>query len=557
MLGGLDDPGPRGPKWLVGMGNLYCAERYFCINSLLGRTAFMRSLGTRVYNIFFHTHTVSGVAISAVLFIIFFAGALSLYKQEMYQWENPASRGKAAQQINYDRLINRLDSVHSGLKYAPEIRVVLPTKAKPMYSIYASVQHAGREGYMTVFYNSIDDKITTLEQGNTSTLGETLYRLHFLDQIPLYLGRYIAGFVALFFAFAIITGVLIHWKNIISKFYAFSFKKTKKQFWTNAHTVFGLIGLPFQLMYAITGAFYLLSVFILAPAVILLFNNDQDKLVTLLYPTEAFHAHEKLAASAAHGSIDEGLAKIRRDYPAYTVSYLEIINLGRKNAVLGAELINKEAFNANGTVVLDLLSGQYKLDIKPGSKNYTQSLLNGIATLHFANFGGLLTKALYFVLSIFTCFVIISGVLMWKQARDKPSYTIKQRTFHHRVTILYFSACFSLFPATGLLFMMEIIVPMGVGHVDRVNSLFFVFWLIIAFCCYFMKTESRIIGFCLALGGILSLGVPVVNGTMTGDWIWSTYNKLPYVFAVDFLWLLTGIASLLFAGAIDRKKIKN
>lgn len=515
----------------------------------------MKGLGPRMYNIFFHTHTVSGIAISAVLFIIFFAGALSLYKQEMYQWENPASRGEAVQPINYDRIIDRLDSVHSGLKDAPEIRIVLPARAKPIYSIYASVKHAGSEAYVTVFYNPIDDKITTLEQGNTSTVGETLYRLHFLDQIPLYVGRYIAGFVALFFAFAIVTGVLIHWKNIISKFYAFSFKKTKKQFWTNAHTVFGLIGLPFQLMYAITGAFYLLSVFILAPAVILLFNNDQDKLVTLLYPTEAFHAHEGLAAPAVHGSIDAGLAKIRRDYPAYAVSYLELINLGRENAVLSAELINKEAFNANGTVVLDLLSGQYKLEIKPGSKNYTQSLLNGIAALHFANFGGLLTKALYFVLSMFTCFVIISGVLMWKQARDKPSYTIRQRAFHHRVTMLYFSACFSLFPATGLLFMTELIVPMGAGHVDQVNSLFFVFWLLLAVCCYFIKTERRIIGVCLALGGIISVGVPVVNGMITGDWMWSTYNKLPYVFAVDFLWLLTGIASLLIARAIDRNPV--
>lgn len=514
----------------------------------------MKGLGTRLYNIFFHTHTVSGIVISAVLFIIFFAGAISLYKQEMYQWENPAARGQAARKINYEQLIHRLDSARSGIENAQEIRVVIPTQAKPIYTIYAGFKEAGSEVYVTAFYNPIDDKITTLEQGSTSTVGETLYRLHFLDHIPLYLGRYIAGFVALFFAFAIITGLLIHWKNIVSKFYAFSFRKTKKQFWTNAHTVFGLIGLPFQLMYAITGAFYLLSVFILAPAVILLFNNDQDKLVTMLYPTEYFHEHEGMAAAAIHGSIGDGLAKIRGDYPAYTVSYLEIINLGRKNAVLSAELINKETFNANGTVVLDLLSGQYKLEIKPGHKNYAQSLLNGIAVLHFANFGGWLTKALYFVLSIFTCFVIISGVLMWKQARDKPSYTNRQRAFHHRVTICYLSVCFSLFPATALLFLTELIVPMAEGHVDRVNSLFFALWLVVAVCCYFRKTEARITGFCLALGGILSLGVPFANGMMTGDWMWYTFNRLPYVFAVDLLWLITGILSLLFAGAMDRKK---
>ncbi|MBN4724627.1 PepSY domain-containing protein, partial [Escherichia coli] len=92
-----------------------------------------------------------------------------------------------------------------------------------------------------------------------------LYRLHFFDQIPFYIGRYIAGFVALFFLFAVIAGVLIHWRNIVSKFYGFSLKGSLKQIWTSSHTVFGLLGLPFQLMYAVTGAYYMLSILILAP----------------------------------------------------------------------------------------------------------------------------------------------------------------------------------------------------------------------------------------------------------------------------------------------------
>ena len=513
----------------------------------------MKGLGNRSYNILFHTHTVSGIVIGAVLFIIFFAGAISLYKQEIYQWEDPAARIPVLDSIDYERVLMQLDSIKPGVKEAHEVGVKLPSDARPVYTFYAALEDSTGTNYATFTYNPHTDKITELFQGDGSTTGETLYRLHFLDQIPWYIGRYIAGFVSLFFAFAVITGLLIHWKNIVSKFYAFSFRNVKKQFWTNAHTVFGIIGLPFQLMYAITGAFYLLSVFILAPAVVVLFKGDQDKLVTMIYPPEAFHGHDQKFPPAIHMPIAEGLEQIRDDHPGYRVSYVEIINPGRERAVMAADLVNGQAFNQDGTVVLDLHSGEYKLRIKPGEKSYTQSILSGISKVHFASFGGWLMKALYFILSIFSCFVIISGVLLWKEARNKPSYSEKQRRFHQRVTTLYLSVCFTLFPATALLFIAEQLVPREAGHADVVNMLFFVGWLVFAIVGYLRKTEKQITAYCLLLGGILALVVPLVNGFCTGDWIWLSLKQHPYVFITDGIWLITGIVSMLLVFMMRKK----
>ena len=290
----------------------------------------MKGLGPRAYNILFHTHTVSGIVISAVLFVIFFAGAISLYKQEIYQWEDPTARIAVIDNINYERMITRLDSIKTGVKEADEVRVVLPTNKRPVYTIYAPVADKSEGEFATFIYNPYTDYVTELfnGDGNGSTTGDTLYRLHFLDQVPWYIGRYIAGFVSLFFAFAVIAGVLIHWRNIVPKFYAFSFKQVRKQFWTNAHTVFGIIGLPFQLMYAITGAFYMLSVFILAPAVVILFKGDQE-LVTMIFPTEAFHEHESDVHSSDLMPIGKGLQQIRQDYPG--ISYLLSGNRNHKS----------------------------------------------------------------------------------------------------------------------------------------------------------------------------------------------------------------------------------
>ncbi len=504
----------------------------------------MKGLNPRAYNILFHTHTVTGIVISAVLFVIFFAGAVSLYKQEIYQWEDPQARIPLVKDIDYERLIQRLDSLRPGVAQADEVRVRMPAETRPVYTVYAPLEDSTGTHYRTFLYNPVTDTVTDPAEGDGSTTGETLYRLHFLDQVPWYVGRYIAGFVSLFFAFAVITGLLIHWKNIVAKFYAFSFKQAAKQFHTNAHTVFGIIGLPFQLMYAITGAFYMLSVFILAPAVLVVFKGDQDRLITLIYPPEAFHAHGEEAAAASHMPIQDGVRRIRTDYPGYDIAYLEIINPGKIGAALGADLVDRQAYNGNGTVVLDLQSGAYKLEIAPGGRTYLQSVLQGIANIHFADFGGWLVKALYFILSIFTCFVIISGVLIWREARNKPTYTERQRRFHHRVTMGYLAVCFGLFPATALLFVAEQLVAPGPGHAHTVNNLFFWGWLGFALLGYFSKTVPRVTHRNLLVGGVLACGVPVANGIATGDWLWRSAGVLPYVCLTDAVWLLTGLLAL-------------
>ena len=44
-------------------------------------------MSNRNYNVFFNTHTVSGIVISIALYVIFFAGAFALFKGEIQIWE--------------------------------------------------------------------------------------------------------------------------------------------------------------------------------------------------------------------------------------------------------------------------------------------------------------------------------------------------------------------------------------------------------------------------------------------------------------------------------------
>ncbi|GAB3775870.1 PepSY domain-containing protein [Spirosoma horti] len=514
----------------------------------------LNGLGSRTYNIMFHTHTVSGIVISVALYIIFFAGAFTLFKDEFYQWENPKARIQLVESIDYEAVIEKVVRQYPEFDIHKEIRFSLPSEEKPLLSVYGTLtKPKGKSEFISFLYNPVSG---TLQRNYPyiTTVGETLYRLHFLDQLP-YAGRWIAGFVALFFLFASVTGVLIHWRNIVTKFYGFSLKGARKQFWTNAHTVFGLIGLPFQLMYAVTGAFYLLTLLILLPAVLVLYGGDQQKVFAMIRPNEGITLSEKSPNTTENKSISTVVANIKADYPGYAITYIEIGNLNREDALLTARIVDRQLFTGDGLVSMYMKKGKKAVEVIPGNKKYVESVVDGIARLHFARFGGLLLKGIYFILALFTCFVIISGVLLWKEARNKKNYTDQQKRFHHRVTIWYMAICLGLFPAVPLLFISELVVPGQSGsHSTLVNTIFFFSWIGFIGIGVFINKEPRLTQLFLLLGGLFSLCVPIVNGIQTHDWLWHSMSAgKTYVLGTDLFWLSVGIITIILYGIAQKK----
>jgi len=70
----------------------------------------LKALKPRLYNVIFHTHTVSGIVISFVLFIIFYAGAFSLFRHELYKWENPLARFEKQEHVDYDKTLKLIEN---------------------------------------------------------------------------------------------------------------------------------------------------------------------------------------------------------------------------------------------------------------------------------------------------------------------------------------------------------------------------------------------------------------------------------------------------------------
>lgn len=513
-------------------------------------------MNNRNYNIYFHTHTVSGIVISVVLFVIFFAGSFSFFRDEIINWERSESVAHTKEiQIDYDAALKNLDKKHildgrniSISKSSNERRVNVY-----MEGTQDSLAPAKQKESQFFYLDTQNFKAQTYEE--SYSLGEFLYRLHFLAQIPYPVGYYLSGFIALFFLFAIITGVLLHWNKIVSNFYIFRPKEKLKTIWTDAHTALGMIGLPFQFVYAVTGAFFMIKLVIVAPAVLALYNGDDKKLYDdLEYNESTFKFENKKIANPF--SINEFVAKAKSNWKDFEVSNVEIKNYGDANMhiLINGEMPYDQKFTAVGKIVYKIADGKVIAKKNPITENnYLDVVKNVLYRIHFGDYGGYALKIISFVLGIITCFVIISGVMIWLVARDKKNMPEKKRRFNNSVVRIYLAICLSMYPVTALAFICtKVFHPLGQSNIFNV---YFISWLVLIVFFLLKRDINFTNKWTLISGSILGFLIPIANGVCTGNWFWKTFaaNQVQ-IFFVDIFWIVLASITLYVSFKLKQTK---
>lgn len=512
----------------------------------------LQRLGRRAYNVFFHTHTVAGITISAALFVIFYAGAFALFREEIYQWENPAVRYIDHQELSVERTIAAVREAIPELAEEKRLTIRTGHAADPLPLVYGFKWDTDTTTtFFSTSVNPADGYAVTASDEPITTVGETLYRLHYFGQIPM--GIYISGLVSLFFLFATVTGVMIHWQNIVQKFYAFTTRPKWKTIWTNAHTVLGVIGLPFQIIYAVTGAFYGILILLLIPAALIFYGGDSAAVRAAVVPSQGI-TYSDSAAVVSYEDVDGLVARAQARYPEASIRYMRFMNYGREDGTASFFYDDRQTLTGQGETVYRINTEEVLFDTPPFAGEYVTSVFSLIGRLHFATYGGIGVKIIYFVLAMLTCFMLLAGILLWQAARDKKQYTDKQKQFHHRITKFNLALCLSLFPAVAIIFLANKGVPMDwAGRTHWVDGIFFASWLVLLLLGLRWNNYRRLNANYLIIGGLLGLLVPLANGIVTGDWLFKAFAAgQHYVASVDLAWLITGVVALV--GGIRTRK---
>ncbi|MEM6270401.1 MAG: PepSY-associated TM helix domain-containing protein [Bacteroidota bacterium] len=506
-----------------------------------------KRLPLRAYNVLFHTHTVSGIVISLALFVIFFCGAFTLFRHEIYHWENQDVRRIKEAPVDYEQVLTVLQTNHPNFAPEKSFTLRLASEEMPVVQFFGSEHVIGDTARKFQRFRAKLDPVTLAEipsDPKPTTVSDTLYRLHFFGQIPV-IGLWLSGLTALFFLFAIVTGVLIHWQDIVKKFYAFSIRRSAKQIWTLGHTSLGIIGLPYQVMYAITGALFGLLTLLLAPSAYILFDGNRDQIIAAVAPERAARP-DSVNYHFPPVSLNELQKTVDTTFADYATTTVRVSNYGKETGLALFYVDDHATIQGNGVLALQIHGGKEVARVDPVEKGYTETVDDLLLRLHFGTYGNPLTKWIYFILAIMTCFMLLSGIMLWQKARDNARYTDKQRRFHYVITKWMICVSLALFPGVALLFLANKWIPIDTpGHTTYVNAVFFLGWVALIATGLFRKGYFSVYRWYLALGGVLSLLVPITNGIVTGDWFWiAIADGMGYVAGVDLFFLSVGIVTL-------------
>ncbi len=511
-------------------------------------------MNLRNYNIYFHTHTISGIIVTALLYVIFFAGSFAFFKSEISNWQKGTPDDRSLlQATNYNNLADSLDQQYH--LYGRDLSFYFNEHARQIrVSLSASkdtLNPAGKKRHFFSF-DPVSRKALKYEEGYD--LGEFLYRLHFLApvngvaKLGFPLGYYIAGTVAAMFLFALITGLLLHWEKIVSNFYLFRPWEKLKTVWTDLHTALGVISFPFLLVFSITGAYFLItSVLFMPPAVQFGYGGNQDSLYADMgYKEHTYDFKNTPAPVTVHFNayLDSAYARWGKEVK---IQSLEVQNYGDRNmhVIVNGAVGYSKKLTSKGFLVYNVESGKLLEQRHPMSDNtYADVADNLLYVLHFGSFGGFAVKILYFLLGICGCIVIISGVLIWHKARDKKSTSEHKRKFNNWLTHIYLAICLSMYPVTAAAFIVFKIFPdRGMGFTYRV---YFWSWLIVAVLPLLRRDSYKTNRDCLLAGSLLGFLVPVANGMVSGNWIWVSFkHRYHDILLIDMFWLLFATGTLL------------
>lgn len=513
----------------------------------------------RKYNIYFHTHTISGIITAALLFVIFFAGSFSFFKDDISAWQRGQSVSGGQVDADYNHLLDSLSRNYNlmgrnidfyFLRQGQGAYVNLSTSqdttvSKPTAG--GSVQRgrgrraAGEDSAYFLYYFA-DKKPTTYAEGYD--MGEFLYRLHFLaqlNQIPIHIGTpfgyLLAGIVAFLFLFALITGLFLHWDKIKSNFFLFRPWSKWKTVWTDMHTALGVIGFPFQFVFAVTGVVLIVNFALIAPFSKLLYDGDQQKVYEELQYNRTIPVEYTYTPLAEEFDMNAFVARWQETWKDSKISRIYIRNYNDKSMQVGIEAKPDAAvaFAGSGFAIEEIATGKVlSLKSPTADGNYIDGVKSIIYHLHFGDFGGKPLQIVFFVLGLMGCLVIISGIMIWLVARDKNNVPAYKRKFNFWAANFFLAGCLSMLPVTAFAFIMVKLLPEVNQSV--IYDVYFYSWLVLGVYLMALRNLVSMNKQVLLLSVVLYAAVPIANGVGSGLWLWTTWKAGAFdIFFIDVL----------------------
>jgi uncharacterized iron-regulated membrane protein len=370
-------------------------------------------------------HTWTGILSGMALFIAFFAGALTVFKEPLAEWASPAPAQPRVALADASLLVQRV--LAADPRVARDFWIQLHDGAHlPGRMTWQERDPATDDhdlGAVRHYFATLDAQgAAHVHEDHPSPLASFIDTLHRVVGLPTDSdpNRWVMGVVAALYAVALVSGVVVLLPSLVKDFFALRVGKNLKRMWLDAHNLVGLLSLPFHLVMALT-------------AVVFAFHDQiyglQDDWVHGGRWTTAFSrapGKPETAAPRDPGTLlapAELLAKARAVSPGFEPSALQYLQVTTPRAtvrVWGKDSTAVSPRARGGFLALDPYSGQVlSRDFMPGHQSTPNVWISSFFALHMAAFGGAAVQWLYFLLGMAGAWLFYSGNLLWVESRRK------------------------------------------------------------------------------------------------------------------------------------------
>jgi len=411
-----------------------------------------------------------GLVFSGLLFIIFFAGSIALFRQEINLWSmQPHFPVTSGQDIGVNEVLKTAlaDRDYDSQEH---ITLILPSQDSHYYKAYIDIKDREQEPH---YDELLIDPVTgvIVNEGYKFDLADFIYRLHYNLNIPS--GKYVLGFVTLFFLFALISGIFIHARKLVSNFFQYRGEKHKRSQLLDMHNVVGVISLPFTIMYAISGLIFNLVIIYQVAFALTVYKGDGEALLKDAGFTTI--APEWLDKPVNHVDIDKLIAKVSHEYQV-APRMLTIYNYGDESAVIQFRSQDTSEITTLYNVAYSLVDEGVMMKSDNDNPNTLTVGMGVLRKLHYGNYASIDLRFVYLILGFGVCGLIITGNLLWLEKREKMrSFSVRTLSVARYFTVL---SSAGIIVSTSIAFLCERLMP--IDWLERVNILAQTFWLSLA-----------------------------------------------------------------------------
>jgi uncharacterized iron-regulated membrane protein len=357
-------------------------------------------------------HTWTGLMAGFALFIAFYAGALTVFHDDIAAWQTPPWRGAPDATVPVDGLIDKLVAQHPDAR--ADFGIVLPhAQGQAPYAFWVS---DGQSRFATA-----GQLARPSAEGNPNDLADFVYALHDSLGFPV-VGLYFMGIVSVLYGLALVSGVILHLPQLVKDLFALRVGKNLKRLWQDAHNAIGVLSLPFHIIFAITGAVFCLFTVTMLALNTTAFNGKLFDAFAEATRTEPVVQASGIAAKML--SYDELAAHARtvanaRGATNFEPDYVHFTHYGDRNAVAMVRGLSERALDTYGYIALNAGTGEPLMVSVGDGRDGNSIVYSAMYTLHFGNFGGRPVQWLYFLLGLAGAFLFYSGNLLWIESRRK------------------------------------------------------------------------------------------------------------------------------------------